>query len=273
MKNIKSILQNAISPYEQYCSSSGMQPTDCYITTPTIGIGVADIGCSHQGSQMLDRTIAFDQAESSHANITQTNMIAVSSFNGLNGLVWGYDIAKKEDRRHVLLEGKNHLGVYDIKPLMDATQALYGTIERRRFPIAPGQHLVCAYKSHYHMGPCIIYGALALAIAADRDKNADLYMEDHGTLIASEEEVSIACQETAVLENLIRSVQRIGQNLKVEYKQIFVGLLQQHINAGQVGCALTAAPYIRIAKKAVEHNQVETFSEWENASLRFFIDT
>jgi histidine decarboxylase len=198
---------------------------------------------------LLDGILAFDRAESSTANLTQTNLIAVSSFCGINGLVWGYDLAKQPLRRHPLLPEEQFPQAYDLTPLLEATQALLGTVREPRFPVAPGEHLVCAYKSHTALGPCRLYGAMAIGIASERDRHADLFMEDHGTLADADD-------EALVLGNLLRSVAGIGENLGVRYEMVFVGLRSCWVAGGRVGCALTAAPYLHLARAAVPDHEV-----------------
>ena len=239
-KDVASILRACVSPFSSYCSASGMQPNDAYITAPMIGTGVTEIDCSHSGSQMLDNIIAFDRAESSFANVTQTNMVAVSSFNGLQGAVLGYDLLPQPLRRHPLIDAEEYPNVYDAEPLFRATQALLGTVQDKHFPIAPGQHLLCAYKTLTKNGPCILYGALAIAIAKDRSRNADLYMEDHGTFVGTHNKAANLEQQTTVTENLIRSIGHIGHNIGVEYEKIFIGLRVKSVGAGEIGCVITA---------------------------------
>jgi len=253
-KNIASILRACVSPFSSYCSASGMQPTDAYITAPMLGTGTTEIDCSHSGSQMLDNIVAFDRAESSFANVTQTNMVAVSSFNGLQGAVLGYDLLPQPLRRHPLVDAEEYPHVYDAEPLFRATQALFGTVQEKHFPIAPGQHLLCAYKTLTKNGPCILYGALAVAIAKDRSRNADLYMEDHGTFVGTHNKAANLEQQTTVTENLIRSIGHIGRNIGVEYEKIFIGLRVKSVGAGEIGCVITAAPYIHLAKSAIVEN-------------------
>jgi len=267
-RNITDILPNIISPFDAYCSGSGMQPTDAYVTTPLIATGVTPSECSHSGSDLLDRIIAFDRAEGEFANITQTNMVTVSSFNGLNGVILGYDLLPQELRRHPLVDENQYPYVYDAAPLFEVTQALYGTVRDKHFPIAPGQHLLCAYKTFYHAGPSVIYGALALAIAEDRSQNADLFMEDHGLLSISHHNTVTPEQQMAVVENLILAVDQISNNLGIRYKKIFVGFKYRNVKAGEMGCVITAAPYIHLARKAIPHNdptllQTMRLDEWK----------
>jgi histidine decarboxylase len=275
-KNITHILQNAVSPFELYCSSCGMQPMDSYVTTPLITSSVTPIECSHSGSDLLDKIIAFDKAEGEFANITQTNMVTVSSFNGLNGVILGYDLLRQPLQRHGLIDERQYPRVYDAQPLFAVTQALYGTVREKHFPIAPGQHLLCAYKTFYHTGPSVIYGALALAIAEDRTQNADLYMEDHGTLAVGHNNQVGPDQQSAVIENLILSVERVSQNLGVRYEKIFIGSHYRSVKVGEVGCVITAAPYVHIARRAIPHNdpallQRMTLNEWNEYAESHFL--
>lgn len=267
-KNACDLARRVVGPFENHCCGCPVLPSGAYVTTPLIGTGVTTIACAHSGSQLLDHIIAFDRAEASFANITQTNLVQVSSFNGPQGLLLGYDILRQEKKRHPLVSLEKHPNVFDAEPLMQATRALYGTIQNKRFPILPGQHVLSAYKAFYKNGPCLLYGALAIAIAEDRTRDADLFMEDHGTLVATRSEAADQEQETTVLENLIDSVHRIGDNLSVRYERLFVGLRIQPVQAGQVGCVLTAAPYIHLAKNAVRRSAPEllprlSLAEWE----------
>lgn len=257
-------------------------PTQAYVTTPLIGLGVAPRTGSRGSSSLLDQIVAFDRAEADTANITQTNLVTVSSFNGLQGLLWGYDLVPQPLRRHPCLSAEAFPHVYDAQPLLDATLALYGTVREPRFPIAPGQHVLCACKTLYWEGPCRLYGALAVAIAADRSKNADLFMEDHGTLEdygrwedhgtlgEGFHEQNQHEQEGAVLERLIDAVGQISDNLDVRYEKVFVGFRARAVPAGEIGCVLTAAPYIHLAQDAILHDDPErlthlSLADWQQA--------
>src|SRR5258708_12327994 len=52
-----------------------------------------------------------------------------------------------------------------------------------RFPPMPGAHVVCANKSYTSdpaQGACWVWAAIALAIAEDRNTEANLFIEDCG---------------------------------------------------------------------------------------------
>jgi len=79
----------------------------------------------------------------------------------------------------------------------------------------------------------------------------------------------------AFLERLYRntaeSVIRCGDDQNVQYKGIFVGCKIEWIPEGYVGCALTCAPYVVLARKVVPAGEKPdvlvnlTLSEWEKA--------
>jgi histidine decarboxylase len=229
-------------------------------------LGTGRLTAPPGGSDLLERTIAFDRAEGECANLTQTNLIQVSSFCGLQGLLLGCDLLRQEERPHPLMDAPHLL---DLEPLCQATRALLGTVREKRFPLLPGQHLLCAYKAGYAYGPCTLYGAMAIALPYDRGANADLFLEDHGTL-AAESPAAYALQERQVLARLVDACQEIGQNLGVRYARIFLCLRACNVEVGEIGCALTAAPYLRLARRAVPAVGPEllarmSLAQWERA--------
>jgi histidine decarboxylase len=242
---------------ERYCSAAALEATAGYIAAPLISLAAVP----RLASDTLSRIVAFDRAEASFANITQTNMIRVSSFNGLNGLLLGYDLLPQPLRFSPAAPERTN--VFSADGLFEATRALLGTVAEPRFPIAPGQHLLCAYKAHFAVGPCELYGAMAIAVPVDRSRNADLFMEDHGTFEIPRTEQSIAA-------DLLSSVELVGDNLGVRYEKVFLSVRSIHVPEGHIGCALTAAPYINLAKAAVPPQGVESLAglplaDWEAA--------
>lgn len=245
-RNYTSILASAVGPYDEYCSGTSLGSGTGYIAAALISTAAVKMSCSHAGSQLLDETIAFDKAEASGPNITQTNMITVSSFNGLNGLVLGHDLLEVPPVPHRLYGDEQPIPILDLSTLEQATLALFGTVKNKKFPIMPGEHLTCAYKAIKQRGPTIIYGSLALAIAKDRQHIADLFMEDLGTMNEDDDNA-----QKIILDNLINSIKAISENIGAEYEKIFIGIKTQHIAGDEIGCVITAAPYIKLPKRAI----------------------
>ncbi len=250
------------SNYDQYCT--GYQNPDNegpgYILGVSLNIGAAPISFGSPDTQMLDEINAFDIAEAEGTYLGQINMIKVSSFCGPQGLIWGYDIAKHpafNNKQKLLLQKINHgdqkeVPVYSAKPLMDATQRLIGTRDKKRFPILAGSHVPCATKKIIRNGPCHLYCALAIGIPKHRDKDACLLMEDIGEVDFKTNAEKITNQaKQKILMDAAKSVLVVGANQKVQYAEIFVEMTGVIVDRGDIGCALIAAPYLTLAKQAV----------------------
>lgn len=269
------------SNYEKYCT--GYQNPDNqgpgYILGVSLNIGAAPISFGSPDTQMLDEINAFDIAEAEGTYLGQINMIKVSSFCGPQGAIWGYDIVKHpafDNKQKLLLQKIDHgdqkeVPVYSAQPLMDATQRLIGTRDKKRFPLLAGSHVPCATKKIIRNGPCHLYCALAIGIPKNRDKNACLLMEDIGEVDFKTNAEKITNQaKQKILMDAAKSVLVIGSNQKVEYKEIYVEMTGVIVKRGYIGCALIAAPYLNLAKKAVpakyksfEDLQNITLTEWE----------
>lgn len=258
-RDVKNILRNAISPYQAYCSGASIGSSKGYVVMPVLSTSSVRLCYSHAGSTLLDEIIAFDKAEAAQANLTQTNMIAVSSFCGINGLLLGYDLLKVNLVSHELTKKASidfGLPVDDLTPILEASLSFLGTTNKPIFPIAPGEHVPCAYKTFKGRGPTNIYGAMALAIAKDRGKNADLFMEDLGTILSEDQ----ASKEN-VLYNLVGSINAISDNLGVKYERIIVGIKTQYVAQDEMGCALIAAPYLHIPETSFPGRNPEILSK------------
>lgn len=248
-RDVSRVIRSAVGSEREYCTGAGFAPADCYVTAQTISIGIAPclpIAC---GSAHLNHTVAYDAAEVCAVNLGQTNMIAVSSFCGVNGVILGHDLLKVEHANHPEIESFDGMQVLDLLPLEEAAVALFGTVRRPQFPFAPGEHVPCAYKTFSIEGEGVVWGALALAIARDRRRNADLFMEELGGERGIGEISEHA--RARILASLLRSVSQVGLNLNIEYKEVYVGIKQAGVPSGYQGCALTAVPYFKMARGAV----------------------
>ncbi len=246
-----------------------MSPEGAHVAAPLLAFGTSPL----LASASLSRTVAFDRAESAEANVTQTNMVRVSSFNGPNGLLLGHDVLPCPPVRSDLAPRRPE--ALDGGPLFGATRALLGTVDERRFPIRPGAHLLCAYKEHFVEGPGLMYAAFAIGMPEDRERDADLFMEDVGVLRSDLDEET---QRRAIADALLDSAALVGENLRLRYGRVFIAVRAHHVPEGSVGCALAAAPYVRLARGAVPDEGVDALArmspeEWERSvSGRFLGD-
>ena len=95
------IVRSAVGPFETYCDGYGNPGANGtgYVSVITLHVSKVPktMMLAGQKGEGLDGTVAFDKAESSEAYIGQINLIVASSFSGLNGVIWGYDIAKADE--------------------------------------------------------------------------------------------------------------------------------------------------------------------------------
>lgn len=256
-------MQLPFSSYEKYCvgyENPGVEGTG-YLMALNIGVGKVKERWSHAGSEVLDKTLAFDAAEVEGANLGQINMITVSSFCGPEGKIWGLDLAVAPRLRSKKLGVIERVPYYDATPLLEATKALFGAVDHPKFPFLPGSHVPCASKSAASRGSAVLYAAIAVGVPRDRKKAACLMMEDVGEVGGVSEE--------EVVKGLAESVVEVGKNQRVKYREIFVGFRSIEVGLGEVGCALVAAPYLAIAKGAVvgdgEKMEKMSLTTWQNS--------
>lgn len=275
--SLEEVVNGAVGPFDNYC--------DGYGNAGASGLGYISVLKLETGTVLMDMDtllegiVSYDRAESDGTYVGQINMIAASSFCGLNGAVWGYHLAKAESIADGSLEPMftrkrkdgTEIPVYSVEPLLDAGKRLFGTSEKRRFPLLPGSHVKCAVKSNTIQGPNSIWCAIALAIADDRERDSNLFIEDCGDSIPSGSDEERVAYLDRLMENIATSVIRCGDDSDVKYKEVFVGYKTDVVPEGSVGCALVCAPYAVLAKKAVpagmnaEGILSMTISEWEKA--------
>lgn len=272
-------LKYALSPYPNYCEGYGNigASGNCYILGLTLGVGITTVDCTHEGSTLLDEINAFDLAEIDGPYIGQLNMSTVSSFCGPQGLIWGYDIAKTNELYTNVVSDKpieykgNLINAYDAGALVDSTKKLFGTINNKRFVIRPGAHVPFAGKHKIITNKGVIYAGVGLGIPKDRETNACILMEDIGV----KKNELFETDEKTILENLAKSIIKIGINQGISYKECFVAIKTCVISENQVGCALVAAPYFTIAQNAIPKDNIGnpdypkmatiTLDEWEKS--------
>lgn len=279
------------SAYQNYCT--GYQNPDNrgagYVLGLCLEIGKVPIEFRHPGSDLLDRINAFDMAEASGTYLGQINMIQVSSFCGIQGHIWGYDIVrhnklKKKSKlllKHLLDHKGKKVPVYSASPLFEATNKLFGVKDKKRFPILPGSHVPCATKNISKFGPCHLYCAVAIGIPVDRKNDACLLMEDIGEMSNGSNDPNLfETNKKNVRIGVAKSILAIGKNQSIQYKEIFVQLSELRVEGGEIGCALVAAPYIALAQGALPKEvnsikQLKTMSlhKWEKSVKKDFLNT
>jgi histidine decarboxylase len=274
---LNEVVNGAVGPFDTYC--------DGYGNPGASGLGYISILKLETGTvradmdEVLEGIVSYDRAEALGAYIGQINMITASSFNGLNGAVWGYHLAKadaiaKKTLKPLFMKKRSdgvEIPVYPIEPLLDAGKRLFGMNARRRFPLLPGAHVFCAVKSKTVRGPDSVWSALALAIAEDRRKDSNLFIEDAGDSIPLDSGEARTKYMRRLFEHIAESVIRCGDDQRAKYKAIFVGCKAKWMPERYIGCALTCVPYAVLAKNVIPAGKKPdalldmTISEWEKA--------
>lgn len=279
-------LQNGcVGPFDHYCDGYGNPGADGlgYVSVLKLATGAVALPMD----EVLDGIVAYDRAEANTAYIGQINMETASSFCGLAGSVWGYDFAVADAIHSGSLQplftveqyNGSPLPVYDAQPLLGAGEALFGVERQRRFPPIPGGHVICANKSVTQRGRGRVDGAeafavwcyIAISITRDRDNSADLFIEDAGVYTANDGPDDPAAVEAWLdrhRRKVVDSIVLCGQDQRVVYKETYISFAFRMLEERVVGTALTCAPYVVLARKAVPPEGVDalrrlTLSQWE----------
>lgn len=147
--------------------------------------------------------------------------------------------------------------------LVEAGEVLFGTEKARNFPPAPGAHVICANKSVTvsrpktgKPDPCKqeaygVWAYIALSITRDGDNSADLFIEDAGVWMDNDSESMLDAFLDKHRQNVVNSIVACGEDQGVPYERTYISYARVIMKPGYVGTALTVAPYITLAKKAI----------------------
>lgn len=253
-----------LSDYCRWCQ--GAKDTNAYVMA--VCAAAAKVKREFGGYRdNLDRINAFDAAEVAEMNLGQLNLIQVSSFCGPRGLVWGLDLAQAEacPAPMFTVGGHDAVPVFSAEPLIAAARALFGTVERPRYSLAPGSLVPAAYKSFCRPGPAFLYSVIGIGFPENRSTHAATVMEDMGSL-----NLISSLRPDRVRQNMLRGV--ASSVVAVMRRQgggcvaVYVAMRGVSVGFGEIGCAFVAAPYFALARGAcpfgVDSLTDLTLSEW-----------
>ncbi|MCI1554455.1 MAG: histidine decarboxylase, pyruvoyl type [Levilactobacillus sp.] len=262
----------SINTYKQY-SRGYMEPGNIgngYVAGLKVDAGVRD----KTDDDVLDGIVSYDRAETKNAYIGQINMTTASSFTGPQGHVIGYDLLKNPevDTAKPLFTEKqwdgSELPIYDAKPLQDSLVEYFGMNNERRHYPAPGSFIVCANKgvtaerpkNDAEMKPGQGYGvwsAIAISFAKDPTKDSNMFIEDAGVWETPNEDELIAFLDTR-RKAIAKSIAECGEDANTAFKGSWIGFAHTMMKPGQIGNAITVAPYISMPVDSIPGGSILT---------------
>lgn len=270
------VISQAVGPGKQFCMGY-MTPGggESYISTLKLSVGVVDV---KDLDGVTEEIVSYDRCEKNDAYLGQVNLMKSSLFCGQNGAIWGFDLAMHNDiakrkEMPIYMQAQptgSDVPVYNIRPLLETTERLFGRENERRFPVMPGAFVPSSKRKAVAFGPIWVWSVIGLAILKDRSKGACLFVEDAGTYgdDSTTEGEAIGYLE-GVLRKVTNSIVLCGADQDVVYDRIYVGYKYTFVEPHQVGCALACAPSIYLAKDAVPEGMkpadlcTMTISDWE----------
>jgi len=263
------VVENCRNNQDTYCKGymePGMLPGitgDTYISAVILSTGVVKARKSIL-DQGLAGIVSYDRAEKNDAYIGEINMLQASSFSGQSGAVWGYDLAvnieiKSKTVKPVFeVRYKNtFIPVHPVQPLRDAARQLFGINEKRHFPPMRGSHIICAEKSYttdytenpeFYQSGAWAWCSIGLALAKDRDNHSSLFVEDVGYYDGTKSEKEVRFLLDEKMKSVSESIILCGEDQHTEYTKIYAGWKATKAEPGEVGCALTCAPYVTLPR-------------------------
>lgn len=270
--------KTAISPYDDYCDGYGMPGAygNGYVSVLKVSAGVVE----KTNDALVDRIVTYDKAEAADAYVGQINMLTASSFCGMAGQVWGYDVARHDDvdngKSKPLFTAKQwndrELKVFDARPLLNAGVELFGTENNRRYHPIPGAHTICANKGVVAYRPKTdrplkdgegygVWSFIAISLSADRDFAADLFIEDAGVWTENDNEEDMIKFLEDHRKAIVWSVVECGRDQNVVYDRTYVGFAHRMMKPGEIGNAITVGPYVTLARNAVPSTGFDSLND------------
>lgn len=260
--------RTAISPYDQWCDGYGMPGAygNGYVNVLKVSCGTVE----KTKDALIDGIVTYDKAECADAYVGQINMLTASSFNGIQGQIWGHDLAAHDDIKNGKIEplftvkqfDGSDLEVYDGKPLIQAGIELFGTDADRRYHPAPGSHVICANKGVTAYRPKEgaptkegeAYGVwcfIAISLTTDPDYCANLFIEDAGVWTENDSEQDMIDFLNERRKEIVWSVVECGNDSGVLFDRTYISYNYVMMKPNEIGNAITVGPYVTLAKDAI----------------------
>ena len=219
---------------------------------------------------LIDTIVTYDKAETADA-YGEINMLTASSFCGMAGQVWGYDLARHDDitsgKSQPLFTEKqfdgSELKVFDAAPLLDAGIELFGTENNRRYHPIPGAHTISRQQGRHRLptegGPpaqgrrglrhLVVHRHLAVPPTATSRPTCSSRTPVYGPRSDNEDDMMAFLEQHR--KEIVWSVVECGRDSNVLFDRTYVGFAHRMMKPGEIGNAITVGPYVTLARNAV----------------------
>jgi histidine decarboxylase len=154
------------------------------------------------------------------------------------------------------------LEVYDAMPLLTASEKLFGTSEKPRYPLVPGAFTICANKNVAAYRPPRgqvlqegeaygVWSIISLSIAQNPAKDADLFIEDVGLWTAGSDESALIRFLDERRRLVAETTLRCGRHSGVVFAYSYIGYAYTIMQPDEMGMAIVVGPYVTLARKGV----------------------
>ncbi len=222
--------------------------------------------------------VAYKRCARNDAYMGQVNLHGCSHYVGLNGALWGYDLARHDGLKTQSplylqpQQGAGEIPVYDLEPLLKATERLFGTVDAQRFPVMPGAQLIGSNNRVEARGPVWIWSVMAVAIPANRNVAAVMLTHDTGLFgNDSNNENDMIGYMDGLLRKVTYGIALTGKDQQVVFDKIYIGCKYLFVEPEHLGCAIACAPNLYLAQRCVPKSMAPadlatlTLSQWEEA--------
>ena len=277
--SLPDVVNGAVGPSDPYCmgymnpGSSGLG----YISTLKLSTGIVSMKGLDAGTEGI---VSYDRCEKNDAYIGQINMLTASSFCGVNGAVWGYHLAVADEIANGTLQpmysqqepGGKEIPVYQVQPLLTLRDAAFWYRRAAAISADAGRARNLRQQKRDDRGPHVGMGAAGAGHCGGSQYGRQSFYRRRrqlwGSLDAVARRAGLSGADDA--RSVTKSMIMCGVDQNVSYSKIFAGYVFQFAPADHVGCALTCAPYVLLARKAIPIGGPAsilnmTISKWETA--------
>lgn len=264
------VVSKAMGSNEQFCTPS---PSNTHLTTVKLSVNTVPSKDTDTISEII---LATNQCKCNDAYIGHVNIYPCACSYGQEEVIWGVDLAKSDDYEEILYMQETHkrkdIPVISIKPLLRATERLFGQYNQQRFPILQGSDILASSRKIVAKGPTWVWALIGIGIPEDRNSGSCLLVEDasaHGDYNTPEGELIGYLEK--MQKKITNGITLTAKSLDITLSRIHIGYKYTFAAPGELGCAIACAPFVHLPKNAIPQGAEAkdllnlSISQWEQA--------